>query len=135
MGYVASGPVWIGGYYPSYPIDTGYDDPGVQNLNQSPEGYDAGPPDQGPPMPPGVYPPSAAVPGQAPEPASEDGVTLVFKDGRPPVQVHDYVLTQNKLYVWDRHQMVIPIDLLDMAATTKANQEAGVDFKLPEVNR
>jgi hypothetical protein len=31
--------------------------------------------------------------------------------------------------------MVIPIDLLDLVATTKANQEAGVDFKLPEVSR
>jgi len=66
---------------------------------------------------------------------SEEGVTLVFKDGRAPVQIHDYVLTRNTVYVWDRHQRVIPIDQIDMVATAKANQEAGIDFELPEAAR
>jgi len=66
---------------------------------------------------------------------NEDGVTLVFKDGRPPVQIHDYVLTRNTVYVWDRHQRVIPIDQLDMVATAKANSDAGIDFELPETPR
>jgi hypothetical protein len=82
-----------------------------------------------------MYPPAAAQPRPAAEPSSEEGVTLVFKDGRPPVQVHDYVLTQNTLYVWDRHQLVIPTDQLDLAATAKANQDAGVDFQLPQTLR
>jgi len=47
---------------------------------------------------------SAGRCGSADSPAltNEDGVTLVFKDGRAPVQIHDYVLTRNVVYVWDR---------------------------------
>jgi hypothetical protein len=86
-----------------------------------------------PPYPSAPSNPSATVqPHPASEPSSEEEVTLVFKDGRPPVQVHDYVLTRNTLYVWDRRQVVIPTDQLDLVATAKVNRDAGVDFRLPE---
>jgi hypothetical protein len=134
-GYGAVG--FSGPYILDYPDDSGYDD---SSAAQSPasngyDGYDAGPSYPAPPEPPGVYPPAAARPSQAPEVSSDVGVTLVFKDGRPPVEVHDYVLTRNTLYVWDRHQRVIPTDLLDLAATAKANEDAGIDFQLPEPPR
>jgi hypothetical protein len=83
----------------------------------------------------GVYPPANAGSQLTPGLTNEEGVTLVFKDGRTPVQIHDYVLTRNTVYVWDRHQRVIPIDQIDMVATAKANSEAGIDFELPETPR
>jgi hypothetical protein len=135
-GYGAAG--LPGPYILDYPNDSGYDDSSA--TAQSPaangyDGYDALPPYPAPPEAPGLYPPAAAGPLPAPEISSDVGVTLVFKDGRPPVEVHDYVLTRNTLYVWDRHQLVIPTDKLDLAATAKANQDAGVDFQLPEPPR
>jgi hypothetical protein len=72
----------------------------------------------------------AASPAQA-APSTEDGVTLVFKDGRPPEQIHNYVLTPTTIYVGDQRRRDIPIDQLDLEATAKANRDAGVDFQLP----
>lgn len=59
-------------------------------------------------------------------------VTLVFNDGRPPMQVHSYVLTGSSVLIAEKgRQRVIPITDLDLAATVAQNREAGVDFKLP----
>jgi hypothetical protein len=69
--------------------------------------------------------------GPAPVPASEEAVTLIFKDGRPPEQIHNYLLTRSTLYVGDPHR-AIPTDQLDLDATAKVNQAAGVDFQLPD---
>jgi len=129
-GYGVPGP-----YVLDYPDGYDYDAAGTPLDN----GYQAS--DMLPPYPeqpsqaPGVYPPSAAGSQLSSGLTNEDGVTLVFKDGRAPVQIHDYVLTRNTVYVWDRHQRVIPIDQIDMVATAKANSEAGTDFQLPETQR
>jgi hypothetical protein len=130
-GYIAPGYGWGYPYLPWYPDDWDYDDSSAA-PSQPDEGYDAGPPYPLPPEYPEIYPQPAASPNPAPEPASDETVTLVFKDGRAPLQIHDYVLTNKTLYVWDRHQLVIPTDQLDAVATAKANQEAGIDFQLPE---
>ncbi len=140
-GYIAPGYGWVGPYFPWYPDDSGYDDSSPTPSQQA-EGYDAGPPyPEQQPDGPSMYPPYPSAPSNpsatvqphpASEPSSEEEVTLVFKDGRPPVQVHDYVLTRNTLYVWDRRQVVIPTDQLDLVATAKVNRDAGVDFRLPE---
>lgn len=58
--------------------------------------------------------------------------TLVFKDGRPPVEVHNYALTANTLYGLDGDaRQEIPLSLLDIPATVETNRQAGVDFALP----
>ncbi len=149
---------WLGGYDP-YLFDNGDNsdsnngqaaptDSGAQNQGdqggQYPEGdngqYPGG--DYGPP-PPEAYPPyppvpplpsqlSAAQPDPATVPSSETPVTLVFKDGRPPEHIHNYVLTRTTLYVQDKDRRNIPVDQLDLVATGKANQEAGVDFQVPD---
>ena len=63
-------------------------------------------------------------------------VTLVFNDGRPPEQVHSYVLTGSSVFVAEHgHQRVIPIAELDLPATIAQNREAGVDFTLPGGSR
>ncbi len=90
--------------------------------------------------PPSPYRPSYQA--QAAQPAAvvaapvrEEAVTLIFKDGRPPETIHNYVLTASTLYVGDEHRRAIPVDSLDLAATEKANQDAGVTFALPAGTR
>jgi hypothetical protein len=66
-----------------------------------------------------------------PEPAAEDAVTLVYKDGRPSEQIHNYMLTRTTLFVQDQRRREIAVTDLDLAATEKVNRAAGVDFQLP----
>lgn len=63
---------------------------------------------------------------------AQPATTLIFKDGRPAVQVHNYALTASTLYALDgeSHQE-IPLSLLNVPATVEANRTAGVDFALP----
>jgi hypothetical protein len=127
--YGAAYPFGVEGWIP--PEGVTYLDSSA-NDGQAPA--DAGQPvDQGPP-PDASYqayaePPPPPVPQPAPEP--EDAVTLVFKDGRPPEQIHNYALTRTTLYVRDKHKRDIPVADLDLAATEKINRDAGVEFQLP----
>jgi len=64
--------------------------------------------------------------------SAQPATTLIFKDGRPPLQVHNYALTANTLYALDGDsRKEIPLSLLNMQATVEANRAAGVDFALP----
>ena len=80
------------------------------------------------------YQPSPAA--QQPPPAAQATVTLIFKDGRPPQQIHNYILSATGITVWDQLPSVrpreIPIDQIDMDATEKINRQSGVDFYLPK---
>jgi hypothetical protein len=63
-----------------------------------------------------------------PQPAT----TLIFKDGRPPLEVHNYALTDRTLYALDGDsRREIPLSLVDVPATVEANRKAGIDFALP----
>ena len=89
------------------------------------------PPDEGMPTP---YNPSQtwfvlSYPSLTSE--NEDAITLLSKDGRPPEQIHNYLLTRTTLYVRDQQRRDITLDQLDLAATQKVNHDAGVDFPLP----
>jgi hypothetical protein len=130
-------PGLINPYPLAYPDDMGYDDTGYDNseasANPAPAGpdgsygYDAESAVQEPPP----YPSAPEQAQLAPVPPSAEAVTLVFKDGRPSEQIHNYILTRNTLFVRDQHPHDIPTDQLDLVATAKANQAAGVDFQLP----
>jgi hypothetical protein len=132
---------WVPPYFLGYP-DDGYDDSGAPPDNGSayaPDGYaEPQEPDPEPdqaqyqqqaPLAPWRPAPEAYQP--APAPAIEQAVTLIFKDGRPAEHIHNYLLTPTTLYVGDQHHRAIPTDELDLVATAKANQDAGVDFQLP----
>lgn len=82
-----------------------------------------------------AFRPAYARPQPDPDPAFNTAVTLIFKDGRPSEQVHNYMLTRTTLYVQDQHLRRIPVDQLDLEATYKANEDAGVDFSLPAAVR
>ena len=62
----------------------------------------------------------------------QPSTTLIFKDGRSPVQVHNYALTDSTLYALDGDsRQEIPLSQLDVPATVEANRKAGIDFALP----
>jgi hypothetical protein len=133
---------WVDPYFLSNPDDSGYGD-SSQPSNDAYEGNEAQSPDQDqeqyqeqpPPQQPGPYRPTYDLPPPSPEPDNREGVTLVFKDGRPSEQIHNYALTHSTLYVLDPHHPDIPTDQLDLAATVKVNHDAGVEFTLPEANQ
>jgi hypothetical protein len=121
---------------------------------EGPEGpYPEGPnpegpnPDQGYPPPRAPYNPQAygqpaqGSPADQSATAQNNGldhpaVTLVFNDGRPPMQVHSYALTSSSVFVAESgRQRIIPIADLDLPATIAQNRDAGVDFELPGGNR
>jgi hypothetical protein len=82
-----------------------------------------------------VYRSAYVRPQPETDPGPDTAVTLIFKDGRPSEQIHNYMLTRTTLYVQDQHPRRIPIDQIDLAATSKANLDAGVDFRLPDAIR
>ena len=133
--YTVSG--WIPPYYLGSPDDSG-DDESSSSANPAGEGYDEQADEQQPPPWPPAYNQGPIAPAYAqptPSPESSEAVTLIFKDGRPPEQIHNYLLTRDTLYVGDRHSSQIPVDQLDIPATEKVNRDAGVDFQLPEAAR
>jgi hypothetical protein len=115
--------------------------PAPNYVAEPPSGYAAGPSagyaapsSQGyrPAYPAGTAP-STVVPAAPVAPVGdEDAVTLVFKDGRPVQHIHNYAMTRTTLYVQDQRHREIPIEDLDLAATVKANREAGVSFSVPQ---
>jgi hypothetical protein len=83
-------------------------------------------------QPPQQQPPQRAIHRVAAEPLpEEDALTILFKDGRSPLQVHNYMLTTTMLYVRDQQHRDIPLNDIDIAATQKANQNTDINFKVP----
>ena len=78
-----------------------------------------------------AYRPAYLRPQPSAEPEAETPVTLIFKDGRSPEQIQNYMLTRTTLYVQETRLREIPVDQLDLPATQKVNKDAGVDFQLP----
>ncbi len=130
--YIVPSYGWVSPYYLGYPEDSGYDDSMVAQGN-APDESGAEPPDQDQeqPGPLAPYQPTYETARPAPTQSSEEAVTLIFKDGRPPEQIHNYLLTRTTLFVGDQGRHAIPTDQLDLVATAKANHDAGVDFQLP----
>jgi hypothetical protein len=63
---------------------------------------------------------------------AQPATTLIFKDGRPSLQVHNYALTATTVYTLDGESpQEIPLSLLNLPATVEANRAAGIDFALP----
>jgi len=139
-------PDWIGlGPLGCDPDAMIYDDDSDECMQQPDDsdqpmiyGGDQG--DQGEPLPPPpdqpqYAPPAYRLPAQprsTPLPTNEIATTIVFKDGRPPEQIHNYALTQTTLFVLDQQHRDIPLDQVDLAATEKTNRDVGVEFQVPQ---
>ena len=137
---------WTPPYYLSYPDDGGDDESAANSdsansapANSAPDGYDQEADGQGPPPWPSIYDQGPLAPAYSYASSAlaegEAAVTLIFKDGRPPKQIHNYILTRDMLYVGDRYPSQIPVDQLDLEATAKVNRDAGVEFRLPAGTR
>src|ERR1017187_1801733 len=147
FGYGSSG--WWDTNYPGYfdsglygssydDSDSGYAAPAAAPADAAPApyypgGYGPQPTEQAEAGPDSDYRPVYQRP--QPEPAPENAVTLVFKDGRPTEEIHNYMLTRTTLYVQGERLREIAVADLDLAATEKANREAGVVFRLPDGGR
>jgi hypothetical protein len=106
------------------PAQTGYADP----PSGSPAGASPEVAASAPPLFRPLYQEPIVAAPVHPQPAT----TLIFKDGRPPEQVHNYALTATTLYALDGEtRQEIPLSLLNLPATIAANHAAGVDFALP----
>jgi hypothetical protein len=138
------------GYQPEYPSGAnGEPDNGA--YGESGNGAYAGPsienygqPGQQPPPWPG---PGAS--GTAPEnqpsnsgvsaafaPPLEGPLTVVFKGGRAPEKMQDYMVTPKVLTDLDTdHYEQIPLDQIDVAATAQANRASGLGFQVPDASR
>jgi hypothetical protein len=81
---------------------------------------------------PSPYRPPYQAPVEAPPVHDQPATTLIFRDGRPPLEIHNYALTGSTLYALDgdsRHEY--PLSEVNIPATVEANRKAGLDFALP----
>jgi hypothetical protein len=128
-------------YFLAYPVDIGDSDSPAQPDSVA-EGYAQQTDEQGSPAIPSspsqaasIVLPASVQPRPSADSDSDDAVTLIFKDGRPPEQIHNYILTRKTLYVGERHHPEIPVDQLDLIATAQVNHDAGIEFRLPDARK
>ena len=77
-----------------------------------------------------------AAPAAPSAPAPEEPLTVIFKSGRAPVKMQNYMMTGKFLTDLDsRHYEQIPLDQIDVAATQRANVAAGLVFQIPNDSR
>lgn len=83
-------------------------------------------------------PPEASTPAPkpaatSPEPAKPQPITvLIFRDGHK-VEIRNYAISGNTLFnLSDEGPHKVSLDDLDLGATTKANDERGIEFHLPK---
>ena len=121
--------------------------PGGYAPDQAPASYA---PDQNGPAPlsPPSYPSerprySDAAPSGRPAYAAPSApslptqpLTVIFKSGRAPIEVENYLMTAKVLTDLDSdHYEQIPLDQIDLAATRRFNTFAGVEFQVPAASR
>jgi hypothetical protein len=145
---------WYANTYPYWPGYPYLFDPNAYNLGlydwsdaddsasdtSQPPGYEAGnyltdpnvaAPDYLPPYPNQRPPYPAQQSAEAPA-ISSMPLTVIFKDGRSPIQVRNYLMTAKLLTDLDSyHYEQIPLEQIDLAATKRFNTFAGVDFQVP----
>jgi hypothetical protein len=99
-------------------------------------------PDQRPPYPGESYAApvaeaGAAAPSALSAPsAPAQPLTVIFKSGRAPIEVRNYLMTAKILTDLDsEHYEQIPLDQIDLAATKRFNSFAGVEFQVPGPSR
>lgn len=74
--------------------------------------------------------PPAPAPQPAPEPTEAAATLLVFRDGHH-LEVSNYAIMGNTLFILTPERKKIPLADLDLQATAQQNDDRGVDFKVP----
>jgi len=68
----------------------------------------------------------------APSPIASKPLTVIFKGGRAPEKMQNYMVNSSSLTNLDsEHFEKIPLDQIDVAATQQANRSSGIDFQVP----
>jgi hypothetical protein len=71
-----------------------------------------------------------------PPPEPQQAITVIFKSGRAPENIHNYLMNSRTLTDLDQqHYEQIPLNQIDVAATEQANRSRGLDFQVPSVAR
>jgi hypothetical protein len=74
--------------------------------------------------------PPLSARNEQPETAPLEPTVLIFRDGRQQ-EVTNYAIMGQTVYVFDKRTQKIALADLDVAATVKANDDRGIDFKVP----
>lgn len=133
----AVGQSWVLPWDLSYPDFNGYDNGSIAQptADASQEPVDAGQPLPEDDRPPYTDVPYGPPPAIAPTPVGDEpALTLIFNDGHQQ-SIRNYALTSNYLLVLDNaasgREQRIPLTELNVPATEKAAQQAGLDFTPP----
>jgi hypothetical protein len=120
----------------SYQLDSSQPGSYVSDQNDSALDYPQYP-NQGPPYPnQGYYAPNQVAPAAVGAPAPAQPLTVIFKSGRSPMEIQNYMMTARVLTDLDpEHYEQIPLDEINLAATQNFNKVAGVDFQVPVASR
>jgi hypothetical protein len=147
-GFVPQGGVYAVPYYayydPGYMPNYAYYQGNDAQSDTSEDPYDGGPTvfdrrGRGTPARPPTADSDDLAVRSAPPPAgsetdppvSQPATVLVFKDGRR-LEIENYAIVGNTLYDFsDGARRKIPLADLDLGATTKQNDERGIDFQVP----
>jgi hypothetical protein len=136
-GFYGSGGYVFPYYVPIYDTSADYDSgpylysgpPAEQTLHivvdTPPAQREADPDDHDAP------PPAAAKPKHEHDASPVDPTVLVFRDGHK-LEVTNYAIMGQTLYVFDPRTQKIALSDLDVPATIKANDDRGVEFRLPK---
>ena len=91
--------------------------------------------DYPPPYPQQAYgqaPPVSPSRPEYPGATEEEQLTLIFRNGRAPQTMRNYMMDAKVLTDMDpQHFERIPLDEIDLAATAQVNRARGVDFTVP----
>lgn len=139
--YTSVYPAWLGYGYP-YELNPGFLDWGDDDDSTNEQGSVASSypdpylePDYGAPEGypgPGESEGNSSVEQTAMPAESQLPLTVIFKDGRAPESIENYMMTATVLTNLDSHHYErIPLDQIDLAATQQANRSNGVDFQIP----
>jgi len=75
--------------------------------------------------------PPAAPQRSGEAPPETPATVLVFRDGHK-VETRNYAIAGKTLWLFDEHRATkLPVSDLDLEATTKADEQRGIDFRLP----
>jgi hypothetical protein len=73
---------------------------------------------------------------QSAESLKTEPLKVIFKDGRTPITVQNYMVNARSLTDLDsNHFEKIPLEQIDIAATQEANRSHGIDFQVPVPSR
>jgi hypothetical protein len=109
---------------------------GGYESDQAPDSYlydQNGPAPDYPPYPnQGYAAPNQIAQAAATPPSPAQPLVVIFKTGRDPMKIQNYMMTAKFLTDLDsQHYEQIPLDEINLAATQNFNKVAGVEFQVP----